>query len=117
MEVGVVTRRHSQTLVKRPPINRPGIKVAMRVFLFFSPLNGESFLGVHLSLHFPVISLKTYRIKDGEDRSIASDCTHKEKINFEGFMKMVAMATSHSVRRFYLIALTITITVLLQSKI
>ena len=64
-----------------------------------------------------VYGLKYNLIKAGEGRSIASDCTHEEKINFEGFMKMVAMATSHRLWRFYLLALTITILVLLQSKI
>ena len=64
-----------------------------------------------------VYGLKYNLIKAGEGRSIASACTHEEKINFEGFMKMVAMATSHRLWRFYLLALTITILVLLQSKI
>ena len=55
--------------------------------------------------------------KFGEKRPIVCCCTHEQKMNFEGFLKMVAMATSHSLWRFYLIALTPTTPTLLQNKI
>ena len=54
--------------------------------------------------------------KDGEERSIPSDCSHKEKINFEGFSENGSRANSHSLWRFYFIALTVTVLALLQNK-
>ena len=41
----------------------------------------------------------------------------KRKQILKVFLKMVAMATSHSLWRFYLIALTVTIPALLQNKV
>ena len=53
----------------------------------------------------------------GEIRSIVCYCTHEEKRNLRVLLKTVAMATSHGLWRFYLIALMPTIPALLQNKI
>ena len=44
----------------------------------------------------------------GEERSIAGDCTHKEKINFEGFTENGCCGNQPQPLEFYLIALTLT---------
>ena len=53
-----------------------------------------------------LISISLFKF--GEKRPIVCCCTHEQKMNFEGFtqLEMVAMATSHTLWRFYLIALT-----------
>ena len=69
---------------------------------------------------FKVVCTSKYTkkfVEDGEERSIASYCTHEEKKILKVFLKMVAMATSHSFWRFYLIALTVIIPALLQNKL
>ena len=76
--------------------------------MFRSNLNGQEAWPNSLRWYLPQ-NIPKNLFKDREERLIASDCTHEEKMNFEGFLKNTSMATSHGLWRFYLITLTVTI--------